>query len=70
MKVLDLHGIKHHDVNDTCHLFINDNWGDEMKIITGNSKMMKSIVSKILDFYQLKYSLDNPYEMGYIIIRK
>ena len=70
MKTLDLHGIKHYDVNDVCHIFINDNWGEEMKIITGNSFMMKKIVSKILDFYELNYSLDNPYQMGYIIIRK
>jgi hypothetical protein len=70
MKTLDLHGVRHRDVNDTCHLFINDNWGEEMKIITGNSLEMKNIVSKILEFYQLKYSLDNPYDMGYIIIRK
>ena len=70
MKILDLHGGKHYDVNDKCHLFINDNWGEEMKIITGNSMMMKKIVAKILDFYQLNYSLDNPYHMGYIIVRK
>ena len=70
MKILDLHGVKHYDANDICHLFINDNWGEEMKIITGNSMMMKGIVSKILDFYELNYSLDNPYHMGYIIVRK
>ncbi len=41
-----------------------------MKIITGNSLMMKKIVSGILDFYKLNFSLDNPYDMGYIIVRK
>ena len=70
MKILDLHGVRHYDVEDVCHAFINDNWGHEMKIITGNSMMMKKIVSRILDFYQLNYSLDNPYQMGYIIVRK
>ena len=70
MKTLDLHGVKHLDVDDKVHTFVNDNWGEEMKIITGNSMMMKKIVSKILDFYQLNYSLDNPYHMGYIIVRK
>ena len=70
MKILDLHGTKHHEVETTCHAFINDNWGNEMKIITGNSHMMKQIVSEILKFYKLSFSLDNPYDMGYIIIRK
>ena len=70
MRSVDLHGVKHYDVNDTCHLFINDNWGHDMKIITGNSLMMKQIVSDILKFYKLNFSLDNPYDMGYIIVRK
>ena len=70
MKILDLHGVRHYDVEDVCHAFINDNWGHEMKIITGNSYMMKQIVSDILEFYKLDFSLDNPYNMGYIIVRK
>ena len=70
MKILDLHGVRHHNVESTCHVFINDNWGHEMKIITGNSFMMKQIVSDILKFYKLKFTLDNPYDMGYIIVRK
>ncbi len=37
MKTLDLHGLRHHDVEDIVTIFINDNWGEEMKIITGNS---------------------------------
>jgi len=70
MKILDLHGVRHYDVEGVCHAFINDNWGHEMKIITGNSYMMKRIVSDILEFYKLDFSLDNPYNMGYIIVRK
>jgi len=70
MKILDLHGVRHYDVEQVCHTFINDNWGHEMKIITGNSFMMKQIVSDILKFYNLKFSLDNPFNMGYIIVRK
>ena len=70
MKMLDLHGVRHNDVEEVCHAFINDNWGNELKIITGNSFMMKRIVSDILKFYKLKFSLDNPYDMGYIIVRK
>jgi hypothetical protein len=70
MKMLDLHGVRHNDVEEVCHAFINDNWGNELKIITGNSFMMKRIVSDILKFYKLNFTLDNPYDMGYIIVRK
>ena len=70
MKVLDLHGVRHYEVENRCHLFINDNWGKEMKIITGNSFMMKQIVSDILRFYKLNFKLDNSYNLGYIIVRK
>ena len=70
MKILDLHGYRHRDASDRCHLFINDHWGEEMKIITGNSTLMKTLVCDILSFYNLNFSLDNPYNMGYIIIRK
>ena len=70
MKALDLHGVRHYDVENRCHLFINDNWGKEMKIITGNSFMMKQIVLNILKFYKLDFKLDNPYNLGYLIVRK
>jgi len=70
MKILDLHGIRHYEVEGKCHLFINDNWGKEMKIITGNSFMMKRLVLDILKFYKLDFVLDNPYNLGYIIVRK
>lgn len=70
MKILDLHGYRHREASDQCHLFINENWGEELKIITGNSTQMKQIVCEILKFYDLNYSLDNPYDMGYIIVRK
>jgi len=70
MKVLDLHKVRHDEVKEICHIFINDNWGEEIKIITGNSFMMKQIVSDILKFYKLNFTLDNPYNMGYIIVRK
>ncbi len=70
MKILDLHGYRHREASDLCHLFIKENWGEELKIITGNSTQMKQIVCEILKFYDLNYSLDNPYNMGYIIVRK
>jgi len=67
---LDLHGLRHWQADESCHLFINKNWGQEMKIITGNSAYMKNIVREILIFYKLDFALDNLYNMGYIIIKK
>lgn len=70
MRVLDLHTVRHYYVEELCHSFINDNWGHEMKIITGNSLMMKKIVSGVLEFYKLDFTLDNLRNMGYITIKK
>ena len=55
MKILDLHGLKHCDVESTLHIFINDNWDKELRIITGNSDRMKRIVCEVLKFYKLNY---------------
>ena len=70
METLDLHGIRHHEVEERVHLFVNDNWGKEMRIITGNSHTMKTIVCEVLNFYKLSFSLDNIRDMGYITIKK
>ena len=70
MKTLDLHGLKHFEVDDACHAFINKNWGQEMRIITGNSAHMKNIVCEVLIFYKLNFTLDNLYNMGYITVKK
>mgnify|MGYP001326657405 CR=1 FL=1 len=70
MITLDLHGIRHHDVQEIVHNFINDNWGKELRIITGNSNTMKTIVCEVLNFYNLSFTLDNIRNLGYIIVRK
>ena len=70
MKTLDLHNLLHYEAEEACHTFINDNWGQEMRIITGNSAYMKNIVCEILIFYKLNFTLDNLYNMGYISIKK
>lgn len=61
MKIvkLDLHGIKHEDVNSKVIRFIEKNWdsGNELEIITGHSTKMKSIVIDILDEYKLEYNI-------------
>ena len=69
MKILDLHGRRHGEVQHTCHMFINKNWGQEMKIITGHSKAMKNLVESELKEYDIHYSFDNLYGYGYVMIK-
>ena len=69
MLTLDLHGLRHWKVEEACHIFINDNWGKELRIITGNSQAMKTIVCDALIFYKLNFTLDNLYNMGYIVVK-
>ncbi len=55
MHVLDLHGIRHEDVEAKCHRFINEHWNNQLTIITGHSSTMRSIVCNVLDQYNLQY---------------
>jgi len=70
MKTLDLHGLLHWEAEEACHNFINSNWGNEMRIITGNSDRMKKLVCQVLIFYKLNFVLDNYWNMGYIVVNK
>ena len=65
---LDLHGAKHSEVAFLCTKFINKNFGEEVKIITGNSKRMKEIVIDIIVSYNLKYRVGDYINFGYIIV--
>ena len=55
MRTLDLHGTRHEDVESKCHRFINDNWQQSLKIITGHSPHMKRIVCEVIEKYNLQY---------------
>ncbi len=70
MKTLDLHGLRHWEAEEALHIFINENWNQEMRIITGNSVYMKNLVCEILIFYKLNFTLDNLWNMGYITVKK
>ena len=50
---LDLHGVKHEDVEDIVEEFICMNEGT-VKIITGYSRQMKIRVNKVLKKYDMK----------------
>ena len=68
MKTIDLHGFRYHEAKQQLELFINDNWGDRIKVITGNSETMKNLVCEVIREYSLEFTreiLD-----GFIIIRE
>jgi hypothetical protein len=70
VKILDLHKMRHEDVKDRCHQFININWGRPLKIITGNSREMQNLVCEVINFYDLEFHVGGVSGTeGYIRIR-
>ena len=59
IKQLDLHGIRHHDVDRLVENFVllNDT---PMRIITGNSDRMVELVVEVLDRHQINYERFKP----------
>ena len=67
METLDLHGVRHHQVDEITRSFLNF---IELpcQIITGNSPKMKSIVKKVIEEYEwFCYEKDN-YNYGTLVI--
>jgi hypothetical protein len=54
IKKLDLHGIKHEDVDRLVENFILLN-NPPIRIITGNSNQMRDIVVEVLDRHDMEY---------------
>ena len=69
MSTLDLHGIKHTEVEDklTRYFFWEKPGHNQYTIITGNSKKMQELVFKWLDKYEYKYYIPS-YNLGEIKI--
>jgi hypothetical protein len=63
---LDLHGVKHADVEVMVEDFVLLR-NPPIKIITGNSKAMKDLVKKALDRHKYKY-LDGEFYHGCIMV--
>ena len=65
---LDLHGVRHKDVEDIVHSFINTHWQSEQElhIITGHSSLMKSLVKKVLSLYDVEIEEGDLTNFGYI----
>ena len=54
MKELDLHGLKHLEVEDEVEDFILT-VNTPFKVITGNSEEMRRMVKNLLDHYEFVY---------------
>ena len=65
-KQLDLHGVRHHDVKRLVENFVLLN-EPPLRIITGNSPKMLSLVSEVLDRHEFKYE---QFKQGQVIILK
>jgi len=64
---LDLHGLKHTEVYQLVENYVLINQLNcPLKIITGNSDKMKSIVTDVLKTHGFKYSAGDYYNRGYI----
>jgi DNA-nicking Smr family endonuclease len=71
MVKLDLHGIKHNEVEKLIDAFIFDNNGNSnLRIITGNSEKMKLIVVNTIKQYGYDHRIGDTLGMntGYIDI--
>ena len=68
MIKLDLHGVRHHEVDRMVENFILKNQNDfPIEIICGNSSRMKSLVLNVIN--RLKCEVNND-RYGAIIVRK
>jgi len=66
---LDLHGLKHGEVYVLVEDFILNNQSSlPLKVITGNSHKMKSIVIEIIKKHNFNYSDGDYYNRGYILV--
>lgn len=66
MEELDLHGLKHHEVEDEVEDFILT-VNTPFRIITGYSDEMRRMVVRLLDHYEFKYYMP-PHNAGEIIV--
>jgi DNA-nicking Smr family endonuclease len=67
MQTLDLHGTKHHKVDEKVRSFLNF---VELpcQIITGKSPEMQRIVKSIVEEYEWFYQVKDSYNYGTLVI--
>ena len=59
IKQLDLHGIRHEEVDRLVENFVLLNT-PPMRIITGNSHKMRDLVTNVLDRHSINYEMFKP----------
>ena len=70
MKTLDLHGIKHHEVDRLVENFILMNSEEcPIKIITGKSIKMNNLTIGVINRHDFGWHYNTLYEYGAIIVR-
>jgi hypothetical protein len=69
METLDLHGIRHHQVIRKVEEFVLCN-DVPLRIITGNSLIMRSLVREVLDGHGLCGEPESDWNLGSLIIRE
>ena len=68
MKTLDLHGKRHHEIERLVENFVLTETLP-VKIITGNSLTMRTIVQEVLDSYDLVGECESDWNLGALIIK-
>mgnify|MGYP003125110210 CR=1 FL=1 len=70
MKTLDLHGIKHHEVDRLVENFVLLNSEEcPIKIITGKSIKMNNLTIEVINRHDFGWHYNTLYEYGAIIVR-
>ena len=67
MQTLDLHGVRHHEAALLVENFILIN-DPPLKIITGNSPTMRSIVVGVVEKHSFSWSYESDYNLGAIVV--
>ncbi len=67
MKRLDLHGVKHEDVERIVENFLLCN-DCPLEIVTGNSVKMQILVKKIFEKHKFKFKNHSDFNLGSFIV--
>ena len=67
LETLDLHRVKHENVEELVSKFFN--WSEiPCRVITGNSERMKKIVRKIITSYGYSFYYESDFNHGSLIV--
>jgi len=69
METLDLHGLKHHEIDRIVENFVLMN-DLPLRIITGNSMTMHKMVREVLSRNDLRGEYESHWNLGAVIVRE